>query len=326
MILIRGEATTDPYYHAALEEYCLRQLPHEEAVVLLYVNDTAVVVGRNQNIFEETDPDYLHTHNIQLVRRLSGGGTVYHDAGNLNFSFIVPGREDIHRFEKFTAPIVRVLAKFGINTTMHTNGSLFVGDNKISGHAQYVAANRLISHGTLLFAADLDKLSPALRPKVTPVESNGVASIRSPVINLRPLLPAPMQLADLQTAILQELFDDDLQTYELSPAEETAVQELAESKYKSWEWTYARNPRFVLERDGRCPKGDFTIRLQVKNGRVHNLALTCAFSPEKDPAHLSTQLRGTPYNSHDLHNILQTIDLTPYFGTLSTNKALKYLC
>lgn len=325
MIFIPGQQTSDPFHNSALEEYCLRHLPLDEPIFLMYVNDTAVIIGRNQNIFEETDPDYLERNGIQLVRRLSGGGAVYHDAGNLNFSFIVPGRRDIHHFQKFTGPIVRTLARFGIEATMQPNGSLFVGEKKISGHAQYAAADRLLSHGTLLFAADLGSLSPALRPKVNPAESKGVASIRSPVMNVRPLLPAGIQLADLQRAILQELFADEVTEYQLTAAEQTAIQQLAAEQYRSWEWIYGRNPRFVLQLDGRVPAGDIEIRLEIDKGRMREMDIFCDFFDKRQPAQLAEQLLGLKYDAAALLDRLSQIDLDAYFGPISAVEFVEML-
>lgn len=325
MIFIPGQQTTDPFLNSALEEYCLRQLPVDEPIFMMYVNDTAVIIGRNQNIFEETDPDYLERNNIDLVRRLSGGGAVYHDAGNLNFSFIVPGRGDIHHFEKFNGPIVRTLARFGIEASMQANGSLFVGEKKISGHAQYAAANRLLSHGTLLFDVDLETLFPALRPKVKPFESNGVASIRSPVMNLRPLLPPHYQLADLQSAILHELFAAEVTEYQLTAADKAAVQRLAAEQYRSWEWTYGRNPRFVWLPDGPVPAGNIELRLEINKGRIREMDIYCDFFDKRDPVQLAGQLLGLKYDATPLLDRLNQIDLAAYFGPVSAVEFVEIL-
>ena len=208
---------------------------------------------------------------------------------------------------------------------MHANGSLFVGEKKISGHAQYAAANRLLSHGTLLFDADLERLSPALQPRARPIQSIAVSSIRSPVMNLRPLLPAGYQLADLQQAILQELFGDEITEYELTVTDNTAIRQMVEERYRSWEWVYGRNPRFVLERNGRCPEGLVEIRLEINKGCIIDLDIYCDFFHMADPKPLVNQLVGCRYQAQTLLQKLQQNDLTRYFGSISAAEFLGIL-
>lgn len=325
MRFVSNNGCTDPFLNLALEAYLLRSIQAAESYFLLYVNRPAVVIGRNQNIFQETNPDFLARQHIDLVRRVSGGGTVYHDRGNLNFSFIVPGRQDIHRFERFTKPVLAVLKRLGVTAVLHPNGSLFVGDQKISGHAQYAATSHLLSHGTLLFDADTGSLSAALKPQSRPLESNGVASIRSPVVNLRPLLPPQITLDSLQQAILEEVLDPQQPAYDLTSADWDRIQALATGTYTTWDWIYGRNPRFVLENKGHCTWGTVTSRVEVKNGRIHHWQLTADFEPEHNFEKLTASIQGVRYERTAVLSQLSRLNLAPYFGKIDQNELLRFL-
>ena len=189
-----------------MEEFLLRHVQTPDPLFLLYVNEPAVIIGRNQNVWEELDPAYIRKRGIHLVRRLSGGGTVYHDLGNLNYSFITPGQQDLHKFERVTAPIIRVLRDLGLAAELRGRSDIVIGGKKISGNAQYASRGRMFSHGTLLFASNLANLQGAISPRQAQIASKAVQSVRSEVCNMRELLPAGMTIADLRQALLRGIF------------------------------------------------------------------------------------------------------------------------
>lgn len=299
---------TDSRLNLALEEYLLRHA--EGAFFLLYVNEPAVIIGRNQNVWQEANLDYLATHDIALRRRSSGGGAVYHDAGNLNFSFILPDRSAIHDYGRFTTPIIQALARLGVVAEMRDKGAIFVGPHKISGHAQYATTHKILSHGTLLFDAAMPHLRQSLRPPWHFTQSSAVTSVRSPVINLRELLPPAVTLADLSTAIAAEVVGD--QTFASTPP--TAVFTALAQKYDDWEWTYGRSPRCRISQSAPLPIGPCDMALELKNGRIHNITFYPTTFDHPDPAPIATTLIGLPYTRTALTHHLQSLNLTPYFG------------
>lgn len=326
MVLVDNNGSRDPCLNLALEEYILRQAPGDPAgdlhYFLLYENDPAVIVGRHQNVLQETDPLYLERSGIRLARRLSGGGTVYHGSGNLNFSFIVPGRAHLHDFAYFTDPIRRMLANFGIASHMRPNGSLFVGAHKFSGHAQYVAGQRMLSHGTLLFDTDLETLQTAVQPRNPAIESKAVQSIRSSVLNLRPLFPHPMTLDTFKAALLDGIGVD--ATYVPSPAAWQAVMELA-ANYRSWEWLHGRGHRYIVQKSATFATGTVDARLEIHRGLIQSAELYTDFFDRDDPAVLSGQLVGRRYDHVSLRAFLATVDLEPVFGPVDPETFLQLL-
>lgn len=307
-MLFVAHNNTDPRTNLALEEFLLRHVVLDEMLFLFYVNEPAVIIGRNQNAFEEVDPDFLAVHNIQLVRRLSGGGTVYHDPGNLNFSFISPERDDLHNFAKFTAPIVAVLAQLGIKAELRNRSSLFVGDEKISGNAQYASRGRVLSHGTLLFNADLDKLNRAVQPRQMQIESKAVQSVRADVVNIADLLPQSMTMAQFQQAILRHLFGDTVAPYALTHDDWAKIAQIRAERYESWEWNIGRSPKFTVRRRNQLA----SVEIVVENGRVHNCCIEAEWLSQPIMTALTNALIDCRYERKSLQQALQTIpDVTP---------------
>ena len=162
MLFVDNQETTDPRLNLAIEEHLLRNVQVAEPLLLFYINAPSVIIGRNQNSIEEIDPDFVRQNQIYVVRRLSGGGAVYHDLGNLNFSFITQGRQDLHNFDKFTQPVVTVLQSLGVNAALQGKSDIFVEGKKISGNAQYASQGRMFSHGTILFDTNLENMLRAI--------------------------------------------------------------------------------------------------------------------------------------------------------------------
>lgn len=311
-MLFVANNNNDPRTNLALEEFLLRHAPVEEMLFLFYINAPSVILGRNQNAFEEVDPDYLAANGIQLVRRLSGGGTVYHDLGNLNFSFISPERDDLHNFAKFTGPIVAALAQLGIRAELRNRSSLFVGNEKISGNAQYASRGRVLSHGTLLFDADLAQLNRAVRPKQMHIESKAVQSVRANVVNIADLLPRPMTMAQFQQAILDYLFGGTIAIFELTGDDWAKIRQIRAERYESWEWNIGRSPKFVVRRNGRLPAGPAIIELVVDKGCIQHCQIEAAWMRPSTITALTASLTGCRYERPSLRQALQTVpDVTP---------------
>jgi lipoate---protein ligase len=286
---------TDPRLNLALEEYLLRHVAVDEAILLFYVNAPSVIVGRNQNILEEIDPDYLAAHNIQVVRRLSGGGAVYHDLGNLNFSFITNGSRDLHKFDRFTGPVIEVLNSLGVPAEAHGKSDIYAAGKKISGNAQYLARNRMVSHGTILFDSDLEALLHTLNPRQVAIESNAVQSIRARVTNIREWLP-DWNVAELREALLAGIFaPEPVRQVELTAVDWTQIQRIRAERYQDWEWTYGRSPRFTVEKRPFGPDGPCVL-VTVDKGRVAALVVEGEGEGVETAVGLQTTLLGLRYD------------------------------
>src|SRR5690606_29409521 len=235
-----------------------------EALLLFYINEPSVIIGRNQNTIEEIDPDYVAAHNIHVVRRLSGGGAVYHDLGNLNFSFVTNGKEDLHNFAKFTEPVVAVLRSLGVTAELRGRSDIFVEGRKISGNAHYATTNRMFSHGTLLFDTDLGEMLRAINPRRARIESKAVHSVRSVVANIRELLPRDMTIDDLKSALLRGIFGGGaIPTLALEDSAWQEIERIAATRYGQWSWIYGRSPQFNVQKSARFPTGKVDARIDV---------------------------------------------------------------
>jgi len=320
MLFVDSSPHTDPRINLAVEEHLLRNIQIEGPILLFYVNEPSVIIGRNQNTLEEIDPDYVKAKGIHVVRRLSGGGAVYHDLGNLNFSFITQGSEDLHNFAKFTEPVIKVLGELGVGAELRGRSDLFAAGRKISGNAQYVTANRMFSHGTLLFDTDLEEMLKALNPRQIEIESRAVQSIRNYVANIRDLAPNDMDLQGLKTALLKGIFGSgDFPTYESNDEEWAAIHQLSAKRYRQWDWNYGHSPRFNIQKSDQTPAGKIDIRIDVDKGRIRAIKFFGDFSGRLPVSGLEELLLGIRYNGDEITATLEAVDVGDYFDQLDRN-------
>jgi lipoate-protein ligase A len=325
MRYVNNQNITDPRSNLALEEFLLRHVGLEEPILLFYVNEPSVIIGRNQNTLEEIDPDYVKANGVHVVRRLSGGGAVYHDLGNLNFSFITTGAENLHNFQLFTEPVIRVLNQLNVPAELHGRSDIFVAGKKISGNAQYLTRNRMFSHGTILFDSDLEALLHALNPRQIKIESKAVQSIRSVVGNVRDWLPG-MSIGELKQALLDGIFGaDGVRSYELSAEEWAQVAQIRAERYETWEWNIGRSPRFTIQKSERFPVGKIDARVDVERGRIKNIKFFGDFAGLKEVQGLEAHLIGVRYDRDELAAALNGRDIAGYFGELPAATLLDLL-
>jgi lipoate-protein ligase A len=328
MIFVDNERITDPAINLALEEHLLRHIAAEENMLLFYINEPSIVIGRNQNTLEEINREYVEENGIHLVRRLSGGGAVYHDLGNLNFSFITQNlKENVHNFRKFTEPVMLALQALGVNAELSGRNDLLVDGRKISGNAQYIAAKHMVSHGTLLFDSDLAHVGEALRVNPGIIESKGVKSVRSRVANICEFLPEPLPIETFRTHLLHSLFAglEVIPQYRLGGEDWQAIHKLADERYRNWDWNWGRSPDFNIQKTHRFPIGEVDARIDVQNGRICAIKFFGDFLGLGDPAELEKLLVGVRYTAADLENSLMNLDVSYYFGGISSEEFLQFL-
>ena len=275
MRFIHNNNLTDPHLNLALEEYCLRKLDITEDYVLLYINAPSVIIGKHQNPFEECNVEYLQNKNIHLVRRISGGGTVYHDHGNLNFSFITGfEKEKLDYFQKLIQPILRALRQLGVHAELTKNNNILVEGKKVSGKAQYTNINRMLSHGTLLCDSDLAVLKTALKSKLEIIDSKAIQSVKSEVVNISDYVKVPANMnvyLDKLMAAVSAQFGK-LNNYQLTAEDWESIYKLAAEKYNSWNWTFGRSPDFAV-RHGIQYEGDLIEYIvQVRRGVIREIS------------------------------------------------------
>lgn len=270
MIYIDNEGITDAYTNLAIEEYCIRNLPAGKDYILFYINKNAIIIGRNQNTLEEINQEYCEENNIQIVRRISGGGAVYHDMGNLNFSFMTDyDVKKLNNFPQFTNPIAKVLNDLGVPAVSEGRNDIVVNGKKISGNAQFASVKRMFNHGTLLLDSDLSMVTKALTVKMTKIQSKGHKSARSRVANISEFLTEKITTEEFKQLILEGINADstDFETYKLTEKDWEGINKLKVEKYDTWDWNYGKSPAFNIHRERRFDKvGIIDFRIQVKRG------------------------------------------------------------
>ncbi|MER2117412.1 MAG: lipoate--protein ligase, partial [Enterococcus casseliflavus] len=276
MLFVPNELN-DPRINLAIEIFLLQEMKVDEPILLFYINEPSIIIGRNQNTIEEINKEYVDEHGIHVVRRFSGGGAVYHDFGNLNFSFIMPDDGNSFRdFEKLTKPIVQALHEMGVEgAQLKGRNDLVINDMKFSGNAMYATNGRMFAHGTIMFDSDINEVVNALKVRKDKIESKGIKSIRSRVTNIKPFLPKEKQdmtTEEFRQEILLKIFGvdsvEDVKTYELTEEDWVKINEISDKYYRNWDWNYGKSPAFDIERRHRFPIGSIEVRLNVAEGKI----------------------------------------------------------
>lgn len=322
MRYIDNNGITNPEVNLALEEYVLRNFPLDSNYLILYINEPSVIIGRNQNTLEEINQKYITEKGIHVIRRISGGGAVYHDLGNLNFSFITNhDSRSISNFKQFTAPVIAALKDMGIDAELKGRNDILVGDKKISGTAQFSTTKRMVSHGTLLFNTNIGEVVNALNVKMSKLESKGHKSVRSRVANIVDFMDEKITIQQFKDLLLKYLSQGEstFSHYLLTKPEWDGVQELRARKYATWEWNYGQSPEFNLQRAKRFPIGEIDLRLQVENGYIKSIRIFGDFFGMHPVSDLEGKLTGIRYTREEVSQAIQSFDLSEYFGQINTD-------
>lgn len=307
MFFVDNEGVTDPRVNLAIEEFILGDIGDEQEVLLFYINEPAAIIGRNQNPLEEVNLDYTQAHNVSVVRRLSGGGAVYHDLGNLNFSFITQNRkEDFHNFQKFTAPAIRVLRKIGVNAQLNSRNDIVVEGLKISGNAQYISRGRMLTHGTLLVRSDLDKMGEVLRVSVNDISSKSIKSVRSRVANINDFLREPLDTETLGHKLLEGIFEGVkvIPKYRLTEEDWARIKQISAERYQTWEWNFGHSPKFEVQKTHLYGGGEIKVQLEIEKGRIHSIEVYGAPFSGGEIARVAKALNGVRYERGDIQSAL----------------------
>lgn len=328
---VDNEGNTDAMLNLALEEYVLRERMGDEDLLLFYVNAPAIIIGRNQNTIEEIAPDVVEARGIQVVRRISGGGAVYHDLGNLCFSFMtrdVSGR--FNRYDRFNGPVVDVLQSLGVPAMQTGRNDIVADGRKISGNAQFAMSDRMLSHGTLLFDSKLDDVGDALRPRPGKVESKGAKSVRSRVANISEFLRAPLTVGELRERILERIFGTSARgqvpRVELTDDDWQHVRDLRERKYATWDWNYGQNPPSNVQRAQRFVAGEIDVRYDIQEGRIASVRIFGDFLGRHEVSELETLLIGVRFERVGIEAVLASTAERNYFGAIEPHEVRALLC
>lgn len=329
MKLINNNQITDATLNLALEEWAVRNLDLEnEDYLLFYINRNAIIIGKHQNTIEEINSEYVKAKDIQVVRRISGGGTVYHDDGNLNFSFLTKFSQDsIHNFKKFTEPVIKTLNELGVNAELNGRNDITVDGKKISGNAQFSNTKAMFSHGTVLFNSNLDDVVEALNVKIDKIESKGIKSIRSRVANISEYIKESMSIFDFREKLLESIFgsSENYPVLNLRENQWKEVYELANTKYRNWDWNYGRSPEFNIQKINRFDFGQIDARIDVKDGVIQNIKIYGDFLAHGDTIEVESKLIGKKYKEDEMIEALKELHIKHHIGDISKGDFVKFL-
>ncbi len=330
MKFIDNKGITDPTINLALEEYVLQNFGEQDTYLLFYINKPSIIIGRNQNSIEEINTNYVDENGIKVVRRLSGGGAVYHDEGNLNFSFITKDDgESFQNFAKFTQPMVEALNKLGVPAELQGRNDLAADGRKISGNAMFSTKGRMFSHGTLMFNSEIENVVSALNVKMEKIESKGIKSIRSRVANISEFLEEEITMDGFKEMILRYVFDvedvKDVPRYELTEQDWENVHKISEERYQKWDWNYGKSPKFNIQESHKFDAGLVDVRLDVKNGTIENCKIYGDFFGLGEVRDIEDELVGVRHERKAIEEALKDVDVPHYLGKISKEDFINLL-
>ncbi|MCG3089563.1 lipoate--protein ligase [Sporosarcina cyprini] len=321
MYFIDNKGITDPRINLAIEEYALKTMDVEkDSYLLFYINEPSIIIGRNQNTVEEINTEFVDANGIHVVRRLSGGGAVYHDVGNLNYSFITKDDgESFRNFKKFTEPVIKALAEMGVKAELLGRNDILVEGRKVSGNAQFATQGRLYTHGTLMFDTEIERVVSALKVKKDKIESKGIKSIRSRVANISEFIEEPMTIEQFRQRILTSIFngEENIQYVELTNDDWDKIHQLSAERYGNWDWNYGKSPKCNMQHSHRFPVGGIDVRLQVNKGKIEEVHIFGDFFGVGEVAVIEESLKNVQYDRESITKALDSLDIPTILGGIT---------
>lgn len=315
MIYIQNDSN-DPYFNLALEEYAFTNLKEHDKIFILWINSPTVVVGKFQNTIAEINLKYIEDKGVNVVRRNSGGGAVYHDLGNLNYTIISTEKSGHEfNFEKFSRPVVDLLATLDVKAQVTGRNDISIDGKKICGNAQYIRKNRILHHGCILFDVDLEHLQEALRVSADKIESKGLKSVRSRVDNISYHLKESFDNKEFKNKLLAHMLQEnkDMVEYVLSEEELEKIKKIRDEKFKKWDWNFGKSPEFTISKSNRFPAGKIECFLNVKDGIIEDARFFGDFFSNMDIEDISQKLIGVQYEKNAISAALPKEEMKDYF-------------
>lgn len=318
--------SNDPAYNVALEAYAFQKLTDIDEIFILWINEPAIIIGRHQNTIQEINKEFIDKNGIHVVRRLSGGGAVYHDLNNLNYTIISNNtQEGAFDFQTFSKPVIDTLAKLGVKAEFTGRNDLEINGQKFAGNAQAYYKGRMMHHGCLLFDVDMSVLGQALKVSKDKIESKGIKSVRARVTNIVDHLSDKIKVQEFSDAILAQMKEEypEMDEYVLSDAELSEIQAMRDNQFATWDWTYGKAPEYTIERGVRYPAGKITTYANVENSTIKSVKIFGDFFGVKPVDDIEKMLEGVRYDYKDVLAALKTVDTSQYFSRMTPEEITK---
>lgn len=303
--------SNDAYFNMAVEEYVFTHF-HDD-IFMLWRNEPAIIVGRFQNSLAEINLDFVNEKKIKVVRRLTGGGAVFHDLQNLNFTFVESNSKG--NFRTFTQPIIEVLNGLGVDARFEGRNDLMIDGRKFSGNAQCVSNGRMLHHGTLLFDTAMTDMSNALKVNPLKFEDKAVKSVRKRVTNISEHLQSPMTVLQFADLIMKHIMQtrENCQLYEFTDEDRAAIRKLRDEKYSTWEWNFGHSPKYSFSKMIRTVGGNIEMHLQTEKGIVSAVKIYGDFFAKRDISDFENILVGVRHDEKSVTELLSNINTEDYF-------------
>ncbi|MEN6324373.1 MAG: lipoate--protein ligase [Proteiniphilum sp.] len=314
-----------PDFNIALEEYCFKQMMQFDKVFILWINEPSIIVGKNQNTHAEINEKYVQEKGIHVVRRISGGGAVYHDLNNLNYTIISNEDRDSRNFDfkAFSEPVIQTLQELGVEAEFSGRNDITIRGKKISGNAQAYLDGRVMHHGCILFDVDLTVLTKALETSPGVVGAKGVKSVRSRVDNILPNLPQKITVTQFADRILEHMKRKypEMQAYHFGEEELQAIEKRRQAKFGNWNWNFGTNPVAEIMRERRYPAGKTQVFIDTKKGIIEDITFYGTFfGVRSDLTEVQHLLKGVKYTPDEVRKRLSSFDISPYFAGFSIDE------
>lgn len=318
--------STDPYFNIATDEFIFKHI--NEDCFMLWRNDNAIIVGKHQNTQAEINVDYVREKGIKVVRRLSGGGAVYHDLGNLNFSFTRTGDSyEMVDFERYTKPIIDVLKSLGVDAKFEGRNDLTIEGRKFSGNAEHVVKNKILHHGTLLFSSEMTDVSGALKINPLKYKDRSVKSVPKRVTNISDHLKQKISLEEFTNKIMNHITSTfkDARMYEFTEEDLKTIQQIRDEKYSTWEWNFGKSPDYNFKQGARTKGGTLEMNMNVSQGIITDVKITGDFFHIKEIEPVERALENTKHEEKAIRQVLKQFDLKEYFNNISEDDLLSVM-
>ena len=328
MLTIINLETTDPAFNLAAEQYVFENLPKDRSYFMLWQNDNAVIIGKYQNTLAEINQPYVEAHKIKVVRRLSGGGAVYHDLGNLNYTYITDAGElETLNMRVFCEPIIKALAEFGVAAEINGRNDMTIDGKKFSGNAQYIRHGRVMHHGTLLYNSDLSAVSKALQVDPEKIRGKGMESVRSRVTNIRRYLKEDVPLYAFREMLLAFIRrGTESEEYTFSEKDLREIERIRKERYDTWEWNYGKSPECKIQKSARVEGcGKIEVYLETDHGLITDVSFRGDFFSARDPEELVPNFIGKKPDAEGFSQALEGIEVEKYFTGLTKEQLLNLL-